>query len=101
MTEKQKERKSTFEEFKLTGSEIIEKIKELIHESNIRRLILKNEDGKTILEIPLTLGLVGAALVPMLAAVGAVAALVAKMTLVVEKEDVDDENNGEKREKSG
>lgn len=73
------------EEFKLDGSDIINKIKELIHEGNIRRIILKNEEGNTLIEIPLTLGVVGAALVPVLAAVGAIAALVAKLTIVVEK----------------
>lgn len=73
------------EEFKLDGSQVVEKIKELIHEGNIRRIILKNEEGKTLIEIPLTLGLVGAALLPVLAAVGAIAALAASMTIVVEK----------------
>jgi len=73
------------EEFKLNGSEIVTKIKELIHQGNIRRIIIKNEEGKTLVEIPLTLGVVGAALVPVLAAVGAIGALVAKMSIVVEK----------------
>jgi hypothetical protein len=79
------EKQSRKEEFKVNGSEIIDKIKELIHEGNIRRIIIKNEEGKTLIEIPLTLGVVGAAFVPVLAAVGAIAALVAKMTIVVEK----------------
>ena len=83
------------EEFSLNGSELIDKIKELIHEGNIRRIVLKTEEGKTLIEIPLTLGLVGAALVPVLAAVGAIAALVAKLKVVVEKE----EETGEKEEK--
>ena len=85
------------EEFSLTGSEVIEKIKELIHQGNIRRLILKNEEGKVLIEIPLTLGLVGAALMPVLAAVGAIAALAAKLTLVVEK-DEEEGNQEEKKE---
>ena len=50
------------EEFKLEGSQVVEKIKELIHEGNIRNITLKNEEGKTLIEIPLTLGVVGAAL---------------------------------------
>ena len=75
------------EEFTLNGSEIIDKIKELIHQGNIRRIIIKNEEGKTLIEIPLTLGVVGAALLPVLAAVGAIGALVAKMSIVVEKVD--------------
>jgi hypothetical protein len=75
------------EEFRVNGSEVIEKINELIHEGNIRRIILKNEEGKTLIEIPLTLGLVGAAFMPVLAAVGALAALVVRMTIVIEKVD--------------
>lgn len=80
-----KEEKTRQEEFKLSGGEIIDKIKELIHEGNIRRITIKDEKGKTIIEIPLTLGVVGAALLPHLAAIGAIAALVTKMTIVVEK----------------
>ncbi|MCK5058923.1 MAG: DUF4342 domain-containing protein [Candidatus Aminicenantes bacterium] len=80
-----KEGKSWHEEFKVTGGEIIDKVKELIHEGNIRRITIKDEKGKTIIEIPLTLGVVGAALLPHLAAIGAIAALVTKMTIVVEK----------------
>jgi len=73
------------EEFKVTGGEILDKIKEIIHEGNIRRIILKDESGKVFMEIPLTVGIIGAALVPVLAAIGAVAALVSKLTIVVEK----------------
>jgi len=88
--EKKKDKQKKNEEFFLSGSEIIDKIKELIHEGNIRRLILKNEEVRTIIEIPLTLGVVGAAFAPTLAAVGAIAALVTKMTLIVEKIDDDE-----------
>jgi len=84
-----KNKKSTKEEFVLNGSELIDKIKELIHEGNIRRIIIKNEQGQSIIEIPLTLGVVGAAIAPVLAAVGAIAALVTKMSIVVEKIDKD------------
>jgi hypothetical protein len=98
MTENKENGKSKTEEFKLAGSELLDKIKELIHESNIRRLIIKNEEGKTIMEVPLTLGIVGAALAPVLAAVGAMCALVAKFTLVVEKYD-DEESKEESAEK--
>ena len=73
------------EEFILNGSELIDKIKELIHEGNIRRIIIKNEQEQSIIEIPLTLGVVGAAIAPVLAAVGAIAALVTKMSIIVEK----------------
>lgn len=73
------------EEFKLDGGRVLDKIKDLIHQGNIRRIILKNEDGKTLIEIPLTLGLVGAALLPVFAAVGALAAVATRMVIVVEK----------------
>lgn len=73
------------ETFKLDGGKVLDKIKELIHQGNIRRITLKNEAGKTLIEIPLTLGLVGAALLPVFAAVGALAAVVTHMVLVVEK----------------
>jgi hypothetical protein len=85
MAEKKTTGKTRTEEFKLSGGEIINKIKELIHQGNIRRIIFKNEEGKVFMEIPLTIGLVGAALVPVLAAIGAVAAIVSKLTIVVEK----------------
>lgn len=73
------------EEFKLDGGKVLDKIKELIHQGNIRRIILKNEEGKTLIEIPLTVGLVGVALLPVFAAVGAIAAVATRMTIVVEK----------------
>ncbi|HDP94320.1 MAG TPA: DUF4342 domain-containing protein [Candidatus Aminicenantes bacterium] len=85
MSKKQDDSKTRHEEFKVTGGEIIDRIKELIHQGNIRRIIIKNENGATLIEIPLTLGLVGAALLPVLAAVGAIGALVARMTIVIEK----------------
>ena len=73
------------EEFKIEGGKVLDKIKDLIHQGNIRRITLKNEEGKPLIEIPLTLGLVGAALLPVFAAVGALAAIVTRMTIVVEK----------------
>ncbi len=73
------------EEFKLEGGKVLDKIKDLIHQGNIRRIILKTEEGKTLIEIPLTVGLVGAALLPILAAVGALAAVVTRMVILVEK----------------
>jgi hypothetical protein len=85
MKDEKKTGKTRTEEFKVSGGEILNKVKELIHEGNIRRIILKDEDGKTFLEIPLTVGIIGAALAPVLAAIGAIAALVSKLTIVVEK----------------
>jgi hypothetical protein len=75
------------EEFKVSGEEVLKKIKELIAEGNARRIIIKNEEGKTIVEVPLTIGAVGAVLAPMLAAIGAIAALVTKCTIVVERKE--------------
>ncbi len=72
------------EEFRVDGEEILEKIKELVHEGNIRRIIIKNQSGKTLIDIPLTAGVIGALVAPQLAALGAVAALVSKATVVVE-----------------
>jgi Domain of unknown function (DUF4342) len=71
------------EEFKVKSDEVIGKVKELMHEGNVRRLIIKDEDGKVYLEIPVTLGLIGAFLAPTLAAVGALAAMVAHLKIEV------------------
>ena len=79
------EKKTRTEEFKLHGDEILNKLKELLHQGNIRRIILKDESGKTFMEIPLTVGVVGAIVIPVWAAIGAIAALVSKLTIVVEK----------------
>ncbi len=73
------------EEFKVSGEDIIGKIKEIIKEGNARRIIIKNEDGESVAEFPLTVGAVGALVAPILAAVGAIAALLTKCTIVVEK----------------
>jgi hypothetical protein len=71
---------------KATGSQIIDTIKKLIHEGNVRRITIK-QDGHTIAEFPLSFGVVGAALAPSLAAVGAIAALVAECTIEIERDD--------------
>jgi hypothetical protein len=73
------------EEFQVNGEAIVSKIKELIHEGNIRRIILKNEEGRTMIDIPLTFGVVGVLVAPQLAAIGAIAALLTRGTIVVEK----------------
>jgi hypothetical protein len=75
------------QEFQVNGEDVVARLKALVHEGNIRRIILKNEEGRTLLEIPLTVGVVGAVLLPVWAAVGAVAALATKLTIVVEKID--------------
>jgi hypothetical protein len=79
------DRPARTEEFKLDGGKVLDKIKDLIHQGNIRRITLKNEEGKVLIEIPLTVGLVGVALLPVFAAVGAIAAVATRMTIVVEK----------------
>ena len=75
----------TFEQFKVAGKELAEKVRELIHEGNVRRIIIKNESGHTFMEIPLTVATVGVIAAPILAAVGAIAALVSKCEVVVER----------------
>ena len=76
----------TLEDLKVEGEQLLAKVKELIHEGNIRRVIIKNSEGTTLLEIPLTLGVAGAALLPSLAAVGAIAGLVTDCSIIVERE---------------
>ena len=73
------------EEFRVEGEKLVAKIKELLHEGNIRKLIIKDKEDRTLIEIPLTIGVVGAILLPVWAAIGAIAALVAEATIVVEK----------------
>jgi hypothetical protein len=75
------------EEFKVSGEDVLKKVKELVKAGNVRRIIIKNEEGKTLVEFPLTIGVVGAALLPVWAAIGAVAALVTNCTIVVEKRE--------------
>ena len=75
------------EEFRVNGEELLRKIKDLIKQGNIRRVIIKDKEGKTLFEIPLTLGVVGALLAPQLAAIGAIAALLTEATVVVEKRE--------------
>jgi hypothetical protein len=81
MTEKQKE------EMNVRGEDLLKKVKELIHQGNIRRIIIKDEAGKPYIEIPLTLGVVGVVLAPVFAAVGALAALASNFTIEVQKKD--------------
>ncbi len=73
------------EEVKVTGEALVGAIRQLLHEGNIRRLTIKNDEGKTLIEIPLTIGVVGMLLLPVWAAIGAIAALAADLTIIVEK----------------
>jgi len=72
------------EEFKVSGEALVDKIKELAHEGNIRRIIIKDKSDRSLIDIPLTFGVIGALLAPQLAAIGAIAALVTNATIVVE-----------------
>jgi uncharacterized membrane protein len=85
----------TVEEFKISGDALVAKIKDLIHQSNIRRIIIKNDSGHTLIEIPLTVGViggaVGAAFFPVVAALGVIGAMVAHLTVVVERQDAEAE----------
>ena len=73
------------EEHQVKGESLLSKIKELVHQGNIRRIIIKNDEGKTLIEIPLSLGVIGIALAPVWAAIGAIAALAVDLKVVVEK----------------
>ena len=80
------EEKVHTEEHKVPGENLLKRIKELVREGNIRRVIIKNDEGHTLIEIPLTLGVVGVALLPVWIAIGAMAAYAANYTIVVEKD---------------
>lgn len=79
--------KKTTEEFTVNGEELLAKVKSLINEGNIRRIVIKDMEGKTLVEFPVTIGVIGAVFAPVLAAVGAIAALVTKCTIVVERRE--------------
>ena len=79
------EEKIRREEFVISGEKLVSTVKELVRQGNIRRVTIKNKEGKTLIEIPLTFGVVGALFLPTLAAIGAIAALVTECTIVVEK----------------
>ena len=74
------------EEFEMKGEDLVKKVKELIREGNIRKITILDKKGKTIVEMPLTVGVVGAVLVPPLAIIGVIAALVTECTIRVERE---------------
>jgi hypothetical protein len=79
------QQKVSTEEFQINGEMLLAKIKEIIHHGNIRRIIIKDEKQRVILDLPLTIGVVGAFLAPQLAAIGAIAALVTNATVIIEK----------------
>ncbi|RYZ15378.1 MAG: DUF4342 domain-containing protein [Sphingobacteriales bacterium] len=73
--------------FDINGDQLLKKVKDLIAEGNVRKIMIKDKSGKELLSFPLTAGVVGVVLAPVLAAVGAVAALVSDCTIAVERED--------------
>jgi hypothetical protein len=73
------------EEYKVRGEKIVAKIRELLHEGNVRHVVIKNDEGKTLIEFPVTVGVAGALLVPVWAAIGALAALVTNCRIEVER----------------
>ena len=84
-TKATKKTKINEDSFKVSGEELLKKIKELIKEGNVREITIENKEGKTIMVLPLTVGVIGAALLPPLAAVGAIAALLTECTLRVKR----------------
>ena len=85
------EEKVRKEEFTISGEKLLSTIKKLLKEGNIRRITIKNKEGKTLIEIPLTFGVVGALFLPTLAAIGAIAALVTECSIFVEKIEKEDD----------
>jgi hypothetical protein len=79
--------KVTREEYTVSGSNLVDRVRELLHEGNVTRVIVKDEKGKTLLEIPATVGVIGVVLAPWLAALGVIAALVTNCTIVVERRE--------------
>jgi len=84
LVEKKTKNKETF---KVSGEQLLKKVKEVVKEGNVRRIIIRGKDGKTIVEFPLTFGVVGVLIAPALAAVGAIAALVTECEIIVEREE--------------
>ena len=78
------------ETFTTTGENLLKKVKELIDEGNVRRLTITDKTGRELMSIPLTIGVVGALLAPILAAIGALAALIGECTITVERDDEHD-----------
>ena len=88
--------KKFHEEFKVLGKDLVEKVKSILHEGNVRRITLKDEKGQTFLEIPLSVAAVGVLAAPLLAGLGAIAALVSHFTLVIERVEEQPEQKSHK-----
>jgi len=79
------------ERYKVAGDKVVEKLKELLHEGNVRHIVIKNDDGKTLIEIPVAIGVAGALLIPVWAGIGAVAAVVTNCTIEIERQEKSEE----------
>ena len=77
--------RTEWEEFQVSADDLLGRVKELIRQGNIRRVIIRNEHGENLIEIPVTIGVIGALLAPQLAAIGAIAALATRCTIAVER----------------
>lgn len=88
MTATTTEPRTVCEEHKVTAEKLAARVRDLLHEGNARRIIVKNEMGRTLVDIPLTFGVMGAALMPMLTAIGGLAALAKHFTVVVVREEM-------------
>jgi hypothetical protein len=84
---------ATKESFSINGEALLKKVKELIAEGNVRKITITDKSGKEVMSFPLTIGVVGAFLVPVFAAVGALAALIGECTITVEREEVKKEES--------
>jgi len=84
-TDRKTKKQDVKEEFKVTGEEVLKKVKELIKEGNARRIIIKDKTGNVVVEFPMTFGAVGVVFAPVLAAIGALAALIKECTIEVER----------------
>jgi hypothetical protein len=92
--------KNIGEEIKVRGEELLKKVKEIVHQGNIRKIIIKNAEGRVMLEIPLTIGVVGAALAPILAAVGALAALTMDFKIEIIKRETGEHEQKQEQERT-
>ncbi len=80
-------KKRTKETFRVSGQDLVDKVKQLLHEGNIRKITILDKNGREIVKFPLTFGVVGVAAAPVVAAVGAIAALITECTIAVEREE--------------
>ena len=85
MTDREETNGNGREQHRVTGDRVVAKLKELLHEGNVRHIVIKNDEGRTLIEFPVTIGVAGALLLPVWAAVGAIAAIVSNCTIEVER----------------